>query len=86
MSVLKNIKDRLVMFIIGVISTAGSLVLLYWDLFRKKGQWYTDNMNYSIPMFFIGITLVCLAFAKKKAEPDNKVTNSNVNNTDEKIQ
>jgi hypothetical protein len=81
-SVLKNIKDRLVMFILGVVSTAGGLLLLYFDLFGKKDQWYTDNLNYSIPMFFIGITLVWLAFSKKKEEPGNETSGNDSENTD----
>jgi len=72
MSLLKNVKNRIIAFCAGVILTIAGAILLYFDFFGKKDQWYSDTSSYSYATFFIGIAALLIAFEKKKKEPDQK--------------
>lgn len=69
MSIWKNIKDRIVAFVIGVVMTVIGAILLYYDFFGRH-EVYTDNLSYSIPIFFTGIACILIAFDKKKKKED----------------
>jgi hypothetical protein len=45
-------------------------VMLYYDFFGKKDQWYTDTSYYSIAMLFMGMALILIAFERKKKKPE----------------
>lgn len=66
MSVWKNIKQRLIAFVLGVILTIAGLIMLYYDFFGKHVNSYSSTTEYSIAAFFIGIALLAIAFSKKK--------------------
>ena len=71
MSFLKNAKNRIIAFIVGIVCTALGLIMLYFDFFGKKENWYSDTSSYSIAAFFIGIASLFIAFEKKKKPEQN---------------
>jgi len=72
MSLLKNAKNRIVAFVVGVVLTAVGLIMLYYDFFGKKENWYSDTSSYSIAAFFIGLAALFIAFEKKKKPEQNQ--------------
>ena len=71
MSFWKNAKKRMISFIIGIVATALGLIMLYYDFFGKKDNWYSDTSYYSIAALFIGIACLLIAFEKKKQPEQN---------------
>jgi membrane protease YdiL (CAAX protease family) len=67
----KNVKSRIIAFIVGIIFTPFGLVMLYYDFFGKKDQWYSDTSYYSWAIFFIGVASFLIAFERKKKTPDH---------------
>jgi hypothetical protein len=70
----KNVRTRVAAFIVGLIATPLGLIMLYYDFFGKKDQWYSDTSYYSIAAFFIGIACFMIAFEKKKPGGDKDST------------
>ena len=70
MSFLKNAKNRIIAFVVGVVLTAVGLIMLYYDFFGKKENSYSDTSYYSIAAFFIGIAALFISFEKKKKVPE----------------
>ena len=71
MSLLKNIKDRMVLFVIGIVMTAVACFLFYYDFVGPKTVYSGNSLSYSIPIFFTGICCVLFAFDKKKKKEDD---------------
>ncbi|MBC7874759.1 MAG: hypothetical protein H7Y01_12225 [Ferruginibacter sp.] len=78
MSFLKNAKNRIIAFIIGIVFTVLGSVMLYLDFFGKKEQWYSDTSSYSIAIFFIGMAALLIAFEKKNKQQEQKNNSSPV--------
>jgi|GEM_PF-2781124 len=70
MSRLKNAKNSIISFVIGIICIPAGLLLIYFDFFGKKDQWYSDTSYYSYATFFIGLACLLMAFEKKKKPTD----------------
>ena len=70
MSFLKNTKNRIISFVVGVVLTAVGLIMLYYDFFGRKENSYSDTSSYSIAAFFIGLAALFIAFEKKKEAPE----------------
>jgi hypothetical protein len=51
-------------------ATPLGLMMLYYDFFGRKDQWYTDTSYYSIAAFFIGIAAFAIAFERKRKKPE----------------
>jgi uncharacterized membrane protein HdeD (DUF308 family) len=73
MSFLKNAKKRIIAFVVGIVATALGLLMLYYDFFGKKANYYSDTSYYSWAALLIGIASLMIAFEKKKKDPEQKM-------------